>query len=97
MANDNVLSVICEERLNGAVNQRLLNDPTYKLASLDSSKAINKLIKTNLTKKQYKRLDKVECAQNLQSAEYGRIAYIQGMKDGFQLAQLLSGKQEPEI
>lgn len=97
MANDNVANIICEERLDGAVTQMLLNAPGYKSASLYSSKAIEKLIKIGLTKKQYKRLDKADCAKNLMTAEYGRIAYIQGMKDGFQLAQLLSGKQKPEI
>lgn len=97
MENDNIVNIICEERLNGAVNQTLLNDPGYRAASLQSSKTIDKLIKTGLSKKQYKRLDKADCAKNLVTAEYGRIAYIQGMEDGFQLSQLLRESQKAKI
>lgn len=97
MENDNVVNIFCEERMNRAVDQIVINDPIYKKASLHSSKAIGKLIKTGLTKKQYKLLDKADCAKNLLAVEYGRIAYIQGMKDGFQLSQRLSGNQESDI
>lgn len=92
MANDNVVNIFCEERMNRAVDQIVINDPIYKKASLHSSKAIDKLIKTGLTKKQYKLLDKADCAKNLLAVEYGRIAYIQGMKDGLQYIPAIEWK-----
>ena len=94
MDSENIVTIICEKRMDGEINQRVLKDPEYKEAEQDSAKKIKKLLKTGLTKKQRHRLDQVDSSKNNLSVEYGRIAYFQGMKDGFQLSQILSGNQE---
>lgn len=94
MDKDNIITIICEKRLDGEINQRVLKDPEYKEAERDSAKKIEKLLKTRLTKKQRHRLDQVDSSKNNLAVEYGRIAYFQGMKDGFQLSQILSEHQE---
>ncbi|XBX07574.1 hypothetical protein QMP26_05255 [Enterocloster clostridioformis] len=94
MDTDDIITILCEKRLDGEINKRVLKDPDYKEAERDSAKKIEKLLKAGLTKKQRRRLDQFDSSKNNLALEYGRIAYFQGMKDGFQLSQILSGNQE---
>lgn len=94
MDSENIIAIICEKRMDGEINQRVLKDPEYKEAEQDSAEKIEKLLKTGLTKKQRHRLDQVDSSKNNLAVEFGRIAYFQGMKDGFQLSQILNGNQE---
>lgn len=96
MDTDNIITIICEKRLDGEINQQVLKDPEYKEAEQDSAIKLEKLVKTRLTKKQRHRLDQFDSSKNNLAVEYGRIAYFQGMKDGFQLSQILSGNQETQ-
>lgn len=96
MDTDNIITIICEKRLDGEINQQVLKDPEYKEAERDSVIKLEKLLKTRLTKKQRHHLDQFDSSKNYLAVEYGRIAYFQGMKDGFQLSQILSGNQETQ-
>ena len=96
MDADSIITIIYETQMDGEIAQSVLHDPLYKEAERDSAKKMKKLMKAGLTEKQRQRLDDVDSAKNNLTVEYGRIAYFQGMKDGFQLSQVLSRNQEPK-
>jgi hypothetical protein len=82
MREDNLLDILCRERIGGALEASLKNCDRYNKAENEANKKMEKALRIGLSKKQKFALDQALMAYNHSNAEYGREAYIQGFRDG---------------
>ena len=93
MKIDSIINTLYEIQLDKEINRQLLSNHQYKKADKYAEKKLRQLMKTNLTKKQFHRLDDLVAAYNNTAIEFARIAYFQGMADGLQLLHELENKR----
>lgn len=85
MKKDNLLELLLEERMNGALEQELTTNICYKDTNKRIDKLLQKLDKMKMNRKQRLAVDRLLSAYNSNSSEYGRAAYRQGFKDCLKL------------
>lgn len=92
MKIESIVNALYEFQLDREINRQLLSNHQYKKADKYAAKKLKRLMKTVLTKKQLNRLDDLVGAYNSTAIEFARIAYYQGMADGFRLLHELENK-----
>lgn len=87
----NLLEILAMERLSTAVEDTLREPGEYRNKNGEYDRIWAYLIKIGLDKEKRRLIDKLMSLQNYFSAEYGRVAYVQGVKDGIKLVEELYG------
>lgn len=79
------------ERLSTVVEDTLRESDEYKNKNREYDRVWAYLLKIGLDKEKQRLIDQVMSLQNYFGAEYGRVAYVQGVKDGIKLVEELYG------
>lgn len=85
MKESTLLDELFEERINSALEIALDANENYQNSLKKLDEMLDKLLNTNLSKKQKLKVDRVISASNLCGFEYGRVAYRQGFYDSMNL------------
>lgn len=80
-----LLDIFCEERINTALEERLINSEEYVQAKENADKECQKFEEMKLNKDLGFELDHIISAYNAFGAAYGKDAYKQGLHDGIKL------------
>lgn len=88
---ESLLEQFFEARADTALEESVRKDMKYQKASAEIRKEVKKIDKIKLNHKQWGIVDNALSACNNKSAEYGRIAYMQGFKDAANLLLELCG------
>ncbi len=87
MEFDNLFDLLWEDRQETLLEEALRKDDGYQNAVLQARKEVEKLG----ARETMKELDYITAAYNYVSAEYGRVAYQQGLRDGMRLVKDIMG------
>lgn len=85
MKKKELLDILADERIHGALEEVLKEDDLYLSAQKEYDKACGELEEARLDKDQNRIVDRVISTANHFGAVYGAIAYRQGMDDGIKL------------
>lgn len=85
MQHNKMLEIIAGHQIYGALGEALKESTDYIEATRKQVKFHEKLDYMKLSIKQKDMVDKALEAANESGSQYGRVAYIQGVRDGFKL------------
>jgi len=78
---ESLMEVFFEVRASGALEESLMNDEDYQVASKKTSEKVLKIDEIKLNREQWEVVDCALTACNEKNAEYGRVSYNQGFRD----------------
>lgn len=85
MKKKELLDILADERMHGALEEVLKNDDLYLSAQKELNKACGELEEAGLNKDQNRIVDRAISSANHCGAIYGAVAYRQGLYDGIEL------------
>ena len=87
-----MLRVICEARVDGALEEELRNDEEYQKEEVNVCRAIDQIGGRGLSRQQWQAVDEALSACNDKGSEYGRAAYCLGFQDAVRFGVELFAK-----
>lgn len=80
-----LLEKLGQQRIDNALERTIRKCKRYHRAVRKADDALDYALGLNMNKEQKTAVDNVALAYNNSGAEYGRVAYFQGLRDGIKL------------
>lgn len=81
-----MMTLLFEMRMENVLEEELKKDKGYQDVLQETLKHLEQIEKLGLTDEQKEVIDRANSSANFLDAEYGRVAYGLGFKDGIRLA-----------
>lgn len=82
---ESLLKEFCENRIDNELEENLKENKEFQSISKEACEKAVKIEKIGLNQEQWKIVENALCASSHRGAEYGRIAYYQGLSDALRL------------